>query len=296
MDKIQEQDTDNLIMKYIILRIKKGLGVNIIIVGPPGMGKSYMCLRISEIVYQSLFEEKMETGNNIVDNIPDAFEFVRKVKRAGEPLTIEEVSVIASSRRSMAADNVSLNYLMDTIRKKQIILLLNAPHIKGVDKHIQRMSHIMIECLRVNKRKEICTVKAFKLQTSQSTGKVYTHNFKAEGRDTHRFLFSKPSEQIINIYEKKKDDFQADLYRTMQYKALARKKKQMKEAGIKDTSMSAKPLTPLEIERFRKHTKDFSIRDIAKEESVSASAVMSSIQNARKKMGIKVLSPEKLAM
>ena len=81
----------------------------------------------------------------------------------------------------------------------------------------------------------------------------------------------------------------------MQYKALARKKKEMKEAGIKDISVITKPLTALEIQRFQKHTNDVSIQDIATEEGVAFNSVLTSIKKARKKMGISVVSTQNRA-
>jgi len=218
MKTLEKPPESVVIIKYILNRIRKGLGVNALIVGPPGIGKSYVCLRIAERIYQELHDEKIDTDKHVVYDLPSAFKFVRNVTRPGEPLVIEEVSVIASSRRSMALENVSLNYLLDTVRKKQVILLMNAPHIKAIDKHIQRMSHLLIECLRINKKFMFSTVKAFSLTNSQDTGKVYKHRFGNMGRDIHRCYYYPPSDYICEQYEKTKNVFMERLYDSLERK------------------------------------------------------------------------------
>lgn len=207
-----------VILEYILRRIRKGLGVNALIIGPPGIGKSYVCLRIGESIHNALFNEKFDVKTHVVYDLPSAFRFVRNVTRKGEVLVIEEVSVIASARRSMATENVTLNYLLDTVRKKQVILLLNGPHIKAIDKHIQRMSHMLIECLRINKKEKLTTIKAFTLTNSQDTGKVYKHRFRFGTREVHRSFFYIPSKEIREDYEVIKSEFMEGLYKRMEEK------------------------------------------------------------------------------
>lgn len=221
-----------VITNYICERIRKGLGVNIIVIGTPGSGKSYCCLRLMELCLKDLYDEPLENPKgHVVDNIADAFGFVRRATRVGMPLTIEEISILASARRSMSGDNVSLNQLLDTVRKKQIVLLMNAPTLQSVDSHVKRMSHLMIECLRVNKQKQFATIKALKLQFNQSSGKVYTHRFHSGGRDVMRSVLYKPSPEVCVSYEEKKDQFLHNLYEMAELKSIAKRTKMEREFG-----------------------------------------------------------------
>jgi DNA-binding CsgD family transcriptional regulator len=271
------------IIDFIIARIKKGLGVNILVYAPPGLGKSYACMRIMELIYQRLFNERLLSGNHIVDDIPEAFSFIRQSKRFGEPLTIEEVSVLASSRRSMSSDNVGLNYLLDTCRKKQIILLMNAPHMKFVDSHIQMMCHLTLECLRINKTEGIVIVKPMKLQTSPS-GKIYRHRLKDEnGREIHRSFFKKPTEELIRLYEGKKDKFLQNLYETMELKAKKKKEKEMKDLGVVEKKQVSRPLTSRELEVYQRVSNQrMSQKETAKELGISIAAVSQTLKRIEK--------------
>ena len=230
INKVPEAEA---IVNYVTNRIKKGLGCNILVVAPPGLGKSWSCVRLMELIYERLYEEKISVdriNDHVVDNAADAFKFAREVNRA-EPLTIEEVSVLFGSRRAMSVDNVEFNSLLDTCRKKQIILLMNSQHISFVDKHIRMLSHLLLECLRINKSKGICIVKPLKLQTNQQSGKVYKHRLIHNKREVHRCYLKKPTKELIDKYEEKKSNFMDEHYERMQLRSEDRKRKDDKRIG-----------------------------------------------------------------
>jgi len=292
--KMNRPPEQTVITNWICDRIRRGLGVNIIVVGPPGVGKSYTCLRLMEDCLQNLYGENLENPKgHIVDNIPDVFNFIRHVKRPGMPLTIEEVSVMASSRRSMASDNVSLNAALDTVRKKQVILLMNAPAIQAVDSHIKRMSHLLIECLRVNRRKGFATIKALKLQHNQHSGKVYTHRFNVNGRDVHRSVIYKPTALVCKLYEEKKDEFMSKLYELMELKAAVRRKKLEKEAGAFKPKGKPSELTPKQKHAYRLYKEGNNFTECGRILGISEVAARYLVRRAEKALKDGAKHPEK---
>lgn len=287
MDKMETDPREStVILDYILRRIRKGLGLNAIIIGPPGIGKSYVCMRLGELVHNALFNERFDVKTHVVYDLPSAFRFARNVTRKGEVLVIEEVSVMASSRRSMSNQNIGLNMILDTVRKKQIILIMNAPLIKAVDRHIQRMSHMLVECLRINRREKLATVKAFTLTSSQDTGKVYKHRFKNGGREVHRSYFSKPSAEICNDYEVVKSKFMNDLYELMEEKAEAKSGKKKENTLIIDSR--TKPTDKM-IRRYALFKQLGSVQKVADKEGVTDKAIYDSIQAFEKKAKIRII-------
>ena len=285
---LSEVEEGKAIINYIVDRIKKGLGCNIIVVAPPGLGKSWLCLRIMELLYKKQFNSKNITKRHIVDDIADAFHFVRTVKRAGEPLTIEEMSVLAGSRRSMSSDNVSFNYLLDTCRKKQVVLLMNAPHPKFIDSHIKALCHVQLECLKIKKREKIVIVKPMKLQTNMETAKIYRHRFQEDGREVHRSFFGKPSKELIEMYEKRKDIFMDELYEIMEAKAKKKKEKVLIEIGRSTRQMQFKTkLTDKEAHVYREvMLKGRTMTDVAREEGVNYSVISRRVKVIKKKQNL----------
>lgn len=276
-----------VITKHICDRIRKGLGVNIVTTGSPGSGKSYFDLRIAELVKKELHNEELtDPKKHIADNIADAFRFIRNVKKPGEPLILEEVSNMANSRRSMSKDNLSLNLLLDTVRKKQIVLMMNAPTIQSLDKHIQRMSHLYIETLRVNRKKGITTVKVLRLQHSQSTGKIYTHRLHINGKAIWRCVSYIPSKAVRVAYEEKKDDFLNSAYEMAELQAADRKakiKKQLEKHNIKKVM---NPLTETQKMYLDMAQQGMSVTEIAKKLGKAMSTVSEALITARKKLKI----------
>jgi len=132
--QIPESD---LIVNYITERYKKGLGTNILTTGLSGTGKSSCDLRLAELISMKLHGENRITEKNIVDSLLGLLEVLNNNKGDGTIIIIEEVSVLFPSRRAMAKENVSVNRVLDTIRKRKMILISNAPLYPSIDSHIR---------------------------------------------------------------------------------------------------------------------------------------------------------------
>ena len=133
----------------------------------------------------------------------------------------------------MSKTNVAIMQLLDIVRSKQIILMMNAPTIQGVDKHVKRMSQMMIECLRLNKSKQFSTVKPLTLQATQFSSDPYKHRLALNGRAVHRCVLYKPNNKLTKLYEVKKRSFQDNVFEQNELDARAIDLKRFKDAGIK---------------------------------------------------------------
>lgn len=245
-DNLPESD---VIIDHIEKRFKKGLYTLILIYGLPGTGKSSVSTRLAQktsekIQGQNEFEEK-----HIIDSLMQLIDFVRKAK-PGQVGVVEEVSVLFPSRRAMSGDNVDVARVLDTCRKKQVILFANAPILSAVDKHIRCLSHIAIETLRINKKEGVVVYKALRMQTNPASGKTYLHRFNRDGREVHRFFTKKPDEKMWGEYEKRKDKFLNDLYDKLKSKAEIKENKELKAMGKKVNVVEEKPLTEKELKVY----------------------------------------------
>jgi len=137
------------LIDHINHRFKKGLGTTIYVIGLSGTGKSSSSIRIGELVKDS---RKKETSLKIVDSLLKLLQAIRKSK-PGDIIIVEEISVLFPSRRAMSKDNVYIGRVMDTLRKKQICLISNAPLWNTIDKHMKAMGNVLIETLLILKKK-----------------------------------------------------------------------------------------------------------------------------------------------
>ena len=193
------------VVNYIVLRYKQGLGSNIIVTGPSGSGKSYVCERGLELTAKKIKGDNFKLDKrHILDTPLNIIEFVKNSPQ-GSGGNLEEVGSVYNSRRSMVSENVDINRILDTIRKRKLILFCNCPSIKTADKAFMRHAHIFIEILGIIKSKKICVFKAFKCQYNSAMDKLYRHSFKDKlGHDIKYFYSNK--EPSVRKRSKRNED------------------------------------------------------------------------------------------
>lgn len=208
----------DVIDNYIIDRLKKGLQTNILITGLRGKGKSSFGCRMGERLTEKINNGKAFSSDDIIDSFLKFLERLQKVDRPGEVFMIEEVSVLFSSKRSMTGENVSLGKILDVIRKKQVIMISNAPLWPSVDSHMRAMTDILVECKGVLRDQKVVVAKAWKIQTNTQTGKTYRHTFMRDKRRVRLFYSKQSNQEIWAQYEKDKDNFIDELIHNIKKK------------------------------------------------------------------------------
>jgi DNA-binding CsgD family transcriptional regulator len=269
------------IPKFIIARWRKGLANLIAVIGPPGTGKSYVGMRLAEVIAQ---RTGVKFGIENVFSIADDKEtkrfisFLRSAER-GTPMIIEEASVLFNSRRFMSKLNVNFNKILDTVRKKGIVLILNYPHFNTTDIHIERMVNLLIETRVLYKSYNACLVKPMILQTDVQTGKTYRHKLVENGIKIDYSIILKPNEELCKQYEASKDKYLDDLYNTLE------------EKGKKDEVMTAKKLDKLKLapqqqEIVNLRASGLDVKAISKKLGLTVQTVYHHLKIAKRKVDI----------
>lgn len=241
-----ELPESQIIVDFIERRYSEGKYSLILVIGLPGSGKTRLCARLGELINKRINDVEEFPAKRIVDNLLDLVDAIRHAK-PGDQIVVEELSVLFPSRRAMAADNVNIGRVLDTCRKKRVILLANAPILKAIDSHIRSMANMSIETLRINKTQGVVIAKPLILQTNPSSGKTYCHRLQKGGRDIQRIFTKKSNEEVWIEYETSKDKFMNKLYDELKHKAIKKNEKLMKEMGKKHDIEIVKPLTPKQI-------------------------------------------------
>lgn len=282
----------DIIVNYIVDRWKRGLYSLVLVAGLPGTGKSSSCIRLKEKIHEAL------GGKGVIQDINDnLLDFVRFVRNAdpSRPTpdigVTEEVSVLFPSRRAMSTDNVDLARILDTCRKKKVILFANAPLWPSIDSHMRSMANVYIQTVKVYKSEKLVYCKCYKLQTDPRTGKTYTHSFKRGIKDVNRCYILKPNSELWEQYENKKDDFLEKLYSKIE----ARQIKKIKQDDKLLESMEGKKvqgLTGRELLVYDAYyTKGKTQKEIAKEIGIAHQRVSQILVQIRKKLdGVAVKS------
>ena len=191
-------------------------------------GKSSTSIRLSELLNEEGKEERKIT---IVDSLLELLRAIRNSKE-GDIIIIEEVSVLFPSRRAMAKENVNIGKVMDTCRKKRLIIISNAPIWGSIDSHMRAMGHLLVETLKINKTYGVVVSKFHRLQTNPMSGKTYRHTMQREGRDVSRMFTRMPDKERWDNYEDQKDKFMENLYLQLEHEQNKKKKKLDKEMNV----------------------------------------------------------------
>jgi len=236
----------DIVVNHVNSRFKKGLNCNIFVIGLSGTGKSSTSLRVGEKIIES---REIKPEIFIVDSLLELLRALRKTNE-GDIIVIEEVSVLFPSRRAMVEENVSINKVLDTCRKKMITILSNAPLWGTIDSHMRGMGHILIETLRINRTLKVVISKFHRLQTNPLSGKCYRHTFQRNGIDVSRMFTRMPNKERWDNYEREKDKFMEELYKTLEYKQLKKKKKLEKETVVVQPEIKELSKRELQVHQF----------------------------------------------
>lgn len=273
--KLPEAD---VVVNYIIARLRRGLYSLVLVTGLPGSGKSSTCLRLRELIQTKLNTQIDPLRKITIDTLLELLDALKNSK-PGDVLVIEELSVLFPSRRAMSADNVAIGKILDTCRKKQVILLTNAPLLNSIDSNIRALANILVETLRVKRTEGVVISKAFRLQTDVRSSKTYLHRFQRKGRDVNLVITRKPSNDTWNKYEQEKDAFIDKLYTKLE-------EQQDKKSG-KDKPKPIKPLTTKELQIYDLYfTQGLTQYQIADKLKVSQPSVWQIVQKIIKKSNI----------
>ncbi len=293
-----EHPESDIVVNYIVERFYKGFYTFLLTIGLPGTGKSSTDMRLGELTYQKINEIRIKRGlapSNepvIVDSLIDFIEWLQKARK-GDCVIIEELSVLFPSRRSMAGDNVAIGRVLDTCRKKQVIIFSNAPILKSIDSHLRAMAHVCIETLKIVKTQKVVVSKVHRLQTNPGSGKTYLHTFQRDGRDVKRIYTQMPNMENWTIYEKSKDKFMDELYKELKAKAEKKREKLEKEMGIVRKDGVKKPLTDRQIQLYvMSEIKGMTNNEICEVLKIAPSSVSSQLAATRRKLKIeKIKNP-----
>lgn len=278
-----------VIRKEILRQFRRGRMNIIHVIGLPGTGKSWACLRLGELISEDIHGDKtMMRIEGVVDNLLDLLKFVRRVKKPGEILIAEEIGVWLSSKRAMSAENVDAGKVWDTIRKKRIIVLANNPINKDVDKKLLALSSMQVQTLSLNKREGRIILKPLRLQTNPDTAKTYRHRLHDGGFEIQRCWIGRPRAELTDAYEESKDKFLDELYEKLQKKHQDKLDKEVGKMGMK-----VGEITDAESRRNALRERGMSIKEIAKLEGKSLEGIRKSIINYKSKIS-NLLKTEKM--
>jgi hypothetical protein len=195
--------------------IKKSQNAIIVITGKTGSGKSYVSLRIGELWYKYHFSRELPI-EHVCFSIQEVIDVLNsgKIKR-GDLIILEEAGANLGSLDFQNKVQKVFTYILQSFRSMNLCLIMNLPYLSMLNKSARLLAHAYFNTQGIDYEKKVCKIKPFFVQVNQNSGKVYPKypiiKINGRGRKIKRFNYAKPSENLIEEYEKKKNSFVSNL-------------------------------------------------------------------------------------
>ena len=221
--KLTTSKTDHF-LSWIDNRIRKNKNFIGIITGGTGSGKTYSAITLAEVL-----SHRNQVPFTIKDIVFKPAEFMARINsgdlKKGSVLVFDEAGVGYSSREWWSISNKLINYLMQTFRHRNYIVIFTTPDLGFIDKSARKLLHCHLETQSIDYFKKVVIIKPLIGQPNQATGKVYWKYLRVPGegrivpQKIERICIGLPSKELRDAYEEKKkaytDELNKDIERTL---------------------------------------------------------------------------------
>ncbi len=194
-------------VRYILHRIESNKNFIMMISGPTGSGKTWAGLCLGEMLDKNFNVDRVIFKGAELMKLINSGEL-----KTGSVILWDEAGIDLSSRTWQSVMNKMLNFLLQTFRHKNIILIMTAPYGDFIDVSSRKLFHAEFETAGINKAKKTCTIKPKLLQYNPSNKKWYRKYLKIIREKgglvkIERWAIPKPSKELIKEYETKREEF-----------------------------------------------------------------------------------------
>jgi hypothetical protein len=205
-------------IRYIKNRIKRNKNFLCIISGATGSGKSWTAMSIAEMLNDDFNADRVIfKGKDLMKQINSGDYDDRK----GVVFIWDEAGVDLSSRNWQSITNKMLNYLIQTFRHQNFILIFTSPYADFLDSSTRKLFHAEFETVSIDRKRKTVKVKPKQLQYNAHFKKWYRKYLIRIRRgmgsiQIKRWNVPRPSEELIKEYENRKKKFTAELNRDIE--------------------------------------------------------------------------------
>jgi len=208
-----ENYSDDSFVKNVRYRLlKQNKNWLAIVCGDTGSGKSYSALSLADLIVSRGITVK----RNVVFN---PVQFLQKLTdkslKKGDILIFDEAGVGMSSREWYSTQNKLMGSVLQTFRNMNVGVIFTTPNLSFIDVQARKLFHNYIETANLDFKKNIATLKVYKIQHNSRLDKTYykSPKFLVNGRVrkmTH-FCLPKPKAYLIKEYEEAKTAYTENL-------------------------------------------------------------------------------------
>lgn len=176
------------------------------VVGDTGDGKSYASLKIGET---------LDPDFGIKNVAFDIVEFIQKVVDdsfgQGSVIVLEEGSVEASSYDWHDQSNRVFAKILDTWRHQNRMGIINLPNFQALEKGARRRTKGIVKMQHAAPWRDYSQAKFYDAKYGNIEDKFTTPFPVIDGKERRYIRFTMPSDELVEAYETKKEQYTGDL-------------------------------------------------------------------------------------
>jgi biotin operon repressor len=240
MDLVRETQTREYSwLRYIRQRLRQNKNFMGVIVGPTGSGKTWTGISICEMGDPEFSIDRIVfSGSDLMKLINSG-----TIKR-GSFILWDEAGVGLSARSWQSMANKLLNFLLQTFRHKNFVLLFTTPFEDFLDVATRKILHAELKTHGINFDKQTVKIKGKLYQYNPEMKKFYKKYLRVVTKDGIIPVVSwnvpKPSKKLIDEYEAKRSAFTHRLNKNIEAELRKLEPQEPLEGDI------TKPLTELQ--------------------------------------------------
>ncbi len=192
--------------QYIWQRIKQNKNFIGFISGPTGSGKSFRSVRIAEDCDPDFNIDRVVFSPKELMKLVNSGEL-----KKGSAIVWEEVGVGAGHRDWQSIGNKVINYLVQTFRHQNIILILNAPYMDFTDASLRKLFHAELSTVSIDYTKKKVRLRPQLIQYNSRKKKFYYKYLRVATKEGlvpfTSWSVGMPSDELLKAYELKKKSF-----------------------------------------------------------------------------------------
>lgn len=211
---------------------KRNQNLLICVVGGTGSGKTYLGLYLAQ---------KIDEHFNAHRVVFRSDEFLKVLNwgrlKKGDVVMFDEAGTGIPAREWQSFSNKAINFILQTFRYRNLCIIFTVPTFKYIDSQARGLFHIVIETNKIDYEKELCIARVKFLETNPITGKIYAKfpraylsNDSAQKIKYEFFAFHRPTEDLVDAYEEKKQKFGRELGHSLE-REMAQKRRWEIEAS-----------------------------------------------------------------
>jgi len=205
------------------LVFKKNRNVLILVEGYPGTGKSWWGLRVGSELDPGFNSDTLE--DRVIFKVNKFLEVLKEADPEaiipkitlykGAVLVLEEFGVMADHRKWFTVYNEIVNYVFQTFRYMNLIVIINVPIADYIDSDTRKLFKFHVETLSVDLDKEMVVTKIKEQIYNTTTRKIYRkflrYRIDGEWIKFRLWKFKKPPTKIWHKYEEMHKPFKREL-------------------------------------------------------------------------------------